>query len=257
MGIIPIFIMSNLYSITEFSAVIGFQSIVFIVKRPEKIPNWSSVIAPFSFMIWIAVFITVIMFGLALHKVLERDFALQDIEVFWPRNFLQPLNFGYAGINLDSIKTFPSRFLIGIWWLSIVILASSYSGTLMSFMTYPVTEKVPKTFEELANSILTGGYSCGIANRAAVWQTIRNSKLKSANIITDHIMQNDNFIELSKGIERVKNERFALILTDYAFKKILSKDLDNFVFSNDKFFTYMMAYAMRNSFPFRHQIYRM
>ncbi|XP_023211691.1 glutamate receptor U1-like [Centruroides sculpturatus] len=244
MGVVPIFLRSDLFSITEFSAWVGYQSIVFIAKKPEKFPNWSSIVAPFSYMIWIAIFITFIVFGLALHKVLERDFSLQDIEVFWPRR-----------INLDCIKRFPSRFMIGIWWLSIVILGSSYSGTLMSFMTYPVTEKIPNTFEQLANSLLRGEYSCGVASRSTLWQTIQNSKLKSAKIISDYIIQNNNFIELSKGIERVQKERFALIYADYVLKKKLRNNLDNFVFSNDNLFTFMEAYVMRKSFPFRHQIY--
>ncbi|XP_023211687.1 glutamate receptor ionotropic, delta-1-like [Centruroides sculpturatus] len=108
MGIISNFINFDLYSIMKFSAVVGYQSGVFIVKKPEKILNWSSVIAPFSYMIWIAMFITVIVFGLVLHKVLERDFALQDIEVFWPRS-----------------KVFWNLFR------SFVYQGSSYSGTLM------------------------------------------------------------------------------------------------------------------------------
>ncbi|XP_023210771.1 uncharacterized protein LOC111613652 isoform X2 [Centruroides sculpturatus] len=153
------------------------------------------------------------------------------------------------------MKRFPSRFMIGIWWLSIVILGSSYSGTLMSFMTYPLTEKVPNTFDQLANSILTGEYSCGVASTAILWQAIENSKLKSAKIISNHIIQNNNFMELNKGIERVEKERFALIFSDYVLKKKLWKNLNNFVFSNDKLFTFMEAYAMRKSFPFRHQIH--
>ncbi|XP_023242535.1 glutamate receptor ionotropic, delta-1-like [Centruroides sculpturatus] len=260
MGIVPIFINYNLYSITEFSAGVGYQSIVFIVKKPEKIPNWSSIVAPFSFMIWIAIFITVIVFGLALHKVLERDFALQDIEVFWPEVKFSGIcfehsNFVYAGINLDGMKRFSPRFMIGIWWLSILILGSSYSGTLMSFMMYSVTKEIPNTFEQLANSILTGEYTCGVASTSILWQTIQNSKLKSAKIITNHIIQNNNFIELNKGIQRVQKERFALIYADYVLKKKLRNDIDNFIFSNDNLFTFMEVYAMRKSFPFRHQIY--
>ncbi|XP_023229228.1 glutamate receptor ionotropic, delta-1-like [Centruroides sculpturatus] len=260
MAIIPNFINFDLYSITEFSAVVGYHSLVFIVKKPEKIPNWSSIVAPFSFMIWIAVFITVIVFGLALHKVLEREFAIEHIDVFWPRskifwNLFR--SFVYQGINLDCIKRFLSRFMIGIWCLSIVILGSSYRGTLMSFMTYPVTEKIPNTFDQLANSILTGEYSCGIASKSVLWQSIQNSKLKSAKIISDHIIKNNNFIELNKAIEKVQKERFALIFTDYLLKNKLRNNLDNFVFSNDNLFTFMEAYAMRKSFPFRPHIYEM
>ncbi|XP_023212313.1 glutamate receptor-like, partial [Centruroides sculpturatus] len=223
MGIIPMFIKFGLYSMVEFSETIGLRSAIFVVKAPQKFSNWSSIVAPFTFTMWISVFVTTIVFGLALHKVLKRDFLLQNIKVFWPRSKVfwnLFCTFVYQGINLGFIRRFSSRFMIGIWWISTVVLVSSYSGTLMSFMTYPVTETVPKTFDELANSVLMGKYSCGIPSKGEIWRRISNSKLKTAKIITDHITENNNFIKLSEGIERVQKERFALIYGEHVIKKI-------------------------------------
>ncbi|XP_023212971.1 glutamate receptor ionotropic, delta-1-like, partial [Centruroides sculpturatus] len=176
MGITPFYVTLDRFFVLEYSTTIDFQHTVFIVKAPEIFTDWKSITAPFSFMLWIHIFLTVIMYGLILHKVLQRDFIAQDMEVYWSRNKIfwnLFCIFLYKGINLDSVKKFSSRFLIGIWCLSILVLVSSYSGTLMSFMTYPVSKQVPKTFEELANSVLRGEYSFGVNSKAALWLSIR------------------------------------------------------------------------------------
>ncbi|XP_067133145.1 ionotropic receptor 93a-like [Centruroides vittatus] len=180
------------------------------------------------------------------------------MEVYWPRSKVfwnLFCTFVYQGINLDSIKRFPSRFLIGIWWFSILVLVSSYSGNLMSFMTYPLTNRIPKTIDELSNSVVTGEYSCGIPSKSTIWTTMLNSKLTSIKIIREHIIQNNNFIELSEAMEKVQKERFAVIYSDYVMKKLIRKeDLNKFVFSEDKFSTFMITYGMRKGFPFSHEI---
>ncbi|XP_067121494.1 ionotropic receptor 21a-like [Centruroides vittatus] len=258
MGIIPIYIRYDMFSILEFSATVGFSSTIFIVKAPEVFSNWSSIIAPFSFMIWVMIFVTIIVFGLALHKVLEQDFALEERNRFWPIskvywNLFR--TFVYQGINLDRINRFPSRFLIGIWLLSIFVLVSSYSGTLMSFMTYPKTGKVPRTFDELANSVSAGEYSCGIASTSIMWQNILHSRLKSAKIISGHIIENNNFVKLTEGINRVQKEKFALIYSyDLIKTNIPKEDSHKFVFSNNKFYTFMEAYAVKKNFHFSNQM---
>ncbi|XP_023213536.1 glutamate receptor ionotropic, delta-2-like, partial [Centruroides sculpturatus] len=258
MGIIPFFISFDLFSSMQFSATVGYHNIVFVVKAPEKLSNWGSIIAPFSLTVWISLFVCLIAFGLALHKVLELDFSLQGTKIFLRRSTVfwnLFCTFVNEGMNLYFIRRFPSRFLIGIWWLSIVVIVSSYSGTLMSFLTYPLTEAVPRTIEELSNSVLTNEYSCGTIGKSTIWRSIHSSKLKSSEIISNHIIQNNNFLGLSEAMGKLQKERFALIYSDYVIKKYIPKeDLNKYVFSNDKFSTFMEAYAMKKGFPFTNQI---
>ncbi|XP_023210113.1 glutamate receptor ionotropic, delta-2-like, partial [Centruroides sculpturatus] len=254
MTIVPLYITLDRYSAVEFSTSIAFQSTVFIVKAPEMISNWKSIVAPFSFMIWIFIIVTVIVFGLVLHKVIERDLTAQDIQVYWPRHKVfwnLFCTFLYKGMNLNSIKKFRSRFLIGIWWLSILVLVSSYSGTLMSFMTYPLHKPVPKTFDELAAFVIKGEYSCGTSGKSALWLSILNSKLKTAEILRDNIIRNDNFLEASRAMERVEQEHFAFIQNSYLVRKLIRKeDLHKYVISSDSFAVFSEAYGMKKNFSY-------
>ncbi|XP_023210772.1 glutamate [NMDA] receptor subunit 1-like [Centruroides sculpturatus] len=172
MAFVGLFLNPTRFAAVEFTSPIVFQPVLFAVKAPEKIPNWISIIKPFGLKMWIAILSTVLLFGLVLHKVVERDFMTDEVGIFWPRSRVfwnLFCTFVYQGINLDNVKRFKSRLLVSIWCLSVVVLISSYSRTLMSFMSYPISESVPKTFDELAIAVENSEYSCGINEKSAIW----------------------------------------------------------------------------------------
>ncbi|XP_023211015.1 glutamate receptor ionotropic, kainate 2-like [Centruroides sculpturatus] len=150
------------------------------------------------------------------------------------------------------MKRFASRFMIGIWWLSILVLISSYSGALMSFMTCPLTESFPKDFRELAVFVRNGEYSCGTYKGYFIWKDIMESKSESINILSENILSNNNSMAIAEGIKKAQNERFAYIM----YKTVLNYYISNverhkYVMSKDSFRTYMCAYTVRKNFPFK------
>ncbi|XP_023229816.1 glutamate [NMDA] receptor subunit 1-like [Centruroides sculpturatus] len=245
------------FAAVEFTSPLAFHPVTFAIKAPEKIPNWISIIKPFGLHMWIAILSTTLIFGLVLHKVIERDFLPDEVKIFWPRsrvfwNLFCTLV--YQGIKLDNVKRFKSRLLVSIWWLSVVVLISSYSGTLMSFMSCPITESVPKTFDELAIAVKNGEYSCGVTEKSAIWSYIMSSNKKRDKIFKDHILRNNHFLSLSIASEKVKKERFALITNVYRTNKLIQKDPHAYIISEDVFITYVQSYAVRKGFPFKKEL---
>ncbi|XP_023244190.1 patched domain-containing protein 3-like [Centruroides sculpturatus] len=118
-------------------------------------------------------------------------------------------------MNLKAVKRFSSRFMIGIWWLSIIVLASCYGGTLMSYMTYPLTEFYPRNFKELAESVQKNKYACGTSAGNIIWTDMLHSKSENTKILKDHISSSNNFIRLPYALDRVQEGRFAYILHHY------------------------------------------
>ncbi|XP_023238044.1 glutamate receptor ionotropic, delta-2-like [Centruroides sculpturatus] len=156
---VPLGVNLERFSAMEFTSVFTYYRVVFLIKAPDKVFDWNSVTKPFTLNVWIAIFSIVLIFGLTLYKVLEKDFVAAKTgkrwtlcTVFW--NLL--CTFLSQGLNLEKVKRFASRLMIGIWWLSILVLVSSYSGALMSFMTCPLTESFPKDFQELAVFVRNG-----------------------------------------------------------------------------------------------------
>ncbi|XP_067131934.1 glutamate receptor ionotropic, delta-1-like [Centruroides vittatus] len=164
MNVAPFFLTYDRFRVIDYSSHLYFIHMKFIIKLPEPKTAWNSLILPFSFQIWIAIAVTLLIFGISLHKIMEKDNDLSGTNSHWPRRKIFWFLFGtltFQGENLNSISRFPSRLLIAIWWMSIFILISSYTGTLMSFMTCPIVEPVPSTFDELAFAVASGEYSCG------------------------------------------------------------------------------------------------
>ncbi|XP_023238041.1 uncharacterized protein LOC111636880 [Centruroides sculpturatus] len=145
--------------------------------------------------------------------------------------------------------------MIGIWWLSILVLISGYSGALMSFMTCPLTESVPRDFQELAVFVRNGEFSCGTYKGFFVWKDIMESKSENIKIISENILSNNNFMSTTEGIKKAQNERFAYIMTKLVLNLYISKvERHKYVMSKDFFRSYMIAFAIRKNFPFKKEL---
>ncbi|XP_023223670.1 glutamate [NMDA] receptor subunit 1-like [Centruroides sculpturatus] len=257
MAFVGLILNPNRFAAVEFTSPLVFQSVVFVIRVPAKIPNWISIIKPFGLDMWIMIFSTVFIFGLVLHKVVERDFMTDEVGIFWPRSRVfwnLFCTFVYQGINLDNVKRFKSRLLVSIWLLSVVVLVHSYSGTLMSFMSYPLTESVPKTFDELAIAVKNGEYSCCMRGNNAIWSYIKNSNNRKEKILKDHIIRHKHFFSSWTAIEKVKKERFAFITTEYFTSKLISKESNAYRISADILVTFVQSYAVRKGFPFKKKL---
>ncbi|XP_023229815.1 probable glutamate receptor [Centruroides sculpturatus] len=257
MSLIALFLTANNFAIMEVTSPLMFQPIVFVIKGPERISNWISIIKPFGLEMWIAIVSTVFIFGLVLHKVVERDFVADEVGIFWPRSRVfwnLFCTFVYQGTNLNNVKRFGSRLLFSIWLLSVVVLMGSYSGTLMSFMSYPLTESVPKSFDELAIAVKNGEYSCGVIGKSVLWTYIENSKSIRDKVFKDHIKRHSNFLSFSAARERVKKERFAVIYSEYGIRKLIDNDPHAYIISSDDLTQFIQPYAVRKGFPFKKEL---
>ncbi|XP_023241373.1 ionotropic receptor 93a-like [Centruroides sculpturatus] len=222
----PVGVTQERFSAMDFTSVFAFYPTVFLIKAPDKVIDWNSVTKPFTLNVWIAIFSIVLIFGLTLYKVLEKDFVAAKTgkrwtlrTVFW--NLVCTL-LG-EGLNLSKVKRFASRFVLGIWLLSILVLLSGYSGALMSFMTCPLTESYPRDIQELADFVRNGEYSCGTYKEFLLWKEMM-----------------------------AQNERFAYIMTKRTLNRYISKiEKHKYVMSKDSFRTYIMAYPIRKNFPFK------
>ncbi|XP_023220052.1 glutamate receptor ionotropic, delta-2-like [Centruroides sculpturatus] len=255
---VPASVNHERFSAMEFTSVLAFYPVVFLIKAPDKVFDWNSVTKPFTLYVWIAIFSIVLLFGLTLYKVLEKDFIAAKTgkrwtlcTVFW--NLV--CTFLSQGLNLEKVKRFASRFMIGIWLLSILVLVSSYSGALMSFMTCPLTEPFPRDFQELAVFVRNGEYSCGTYKGFVIWKDMMESRSKNIEILRKNILSNNNFMAFAQGIKKTQNERFAYIMTKIVLNMYISKaERHKYVMSKDSFCSYNNAFPIRKNFPFKKDI---
>ncbi|XP_023241933.1 glutamate receptor ionotropic, delta-2-like [Centruroides sculpturatus] len=221
---------------------------------PKKRSNWSSLLQPFSIQIWLMIFVTSLIFGFVVHKIIN----LEHVELFslLRRNFFWYLfgTFVYQGGDISYVRRLRSRFLIAIWLISIIVLVCSYTATLTSNMSSPVIESLPTTTEELAIAIQNGEYSCGTVYKSLINKDLMLSPVSSIRIIGEHIQKNKHFFDEDISWKKTTTSHFALISTSKAIKKLYGiHGTNKFRVSKDSLLKYDLAYAFRKDFPHRKQ----
>ncbi|XP_023231146.1 uncharacterized protein LOC111631177 [Centruroides sculpturatus] len=217
---VPTGITYDLFSAIQFSSTLGLSENIFIIRAPNKASDWNSLMKPFALDIWIAVFSTVLIFGLSLHLILKKDLIVEKNRKRWTRcRIFWDLFCTLLGQGLDirNVKTFASRFMIEIWWLSIVVLLYGYSGGLKSFMACPLIESYPKNFYELGTFVRNGEYSCGTMKILNVWKAIETFLSRVNRLFEAGIVQK----LLPKEIEEFNEESVFQALSVEDIKSLL------------------------------------
>lgn len=105
-------------------------------------------------------------------------------------------------------KCDSARLLVGVWWLVVMVLVATYSGSLVAFLTFPNMDAAILTVEQLIahRSRMTWGFPNG---------SFLEDYLKNAEEEKYHILLKKSIIhnetEAPKMIERVKAGKHALI----------------------------------------------
>ncbi|XP_023229593.1 glutamate receptor ionotropic, delta-2-like, partial [Centruroides sculpturatus] len=254
----PLFVTSTRYEQADYSSLIVMTPVNFIVTEKQIVINWMTIVKPFSFQVWIAIGLSILIFGFIFSLIFEYERQLTQSNRILVLSQVIWYMFGtiiFQGVDMNFPRTLPSRLSVGFWLLSALVLASSYSGTLISFLTAPIYEKAPTTFGELTSAIESGKYSCG-AHQEAKRVTFDGFKSGDAKIIKDHIDTNNNWVYSEENaVERVENERYAYIEGSKLLNKVFKNKLKGRVLeSKDSLITFSEAYYIRKGFPFKHAL---
>ncbi|XP_067137474.1 glutamate receptor ionotropic, kainate glr-3-like [Centruroides vittatus] len=250
---VPAFITYERFMVIDYTPHVSFSHMSFLVRTPQEKPNWTSLIKPYSKEMWLAIFLSLVVFTIIFHWIIKTDFKLSESNKIWPKSKVFWLIFGsltLKGAEINSLRKLPSRLIIGIWWLCIIVLVSSYSGTLMSFMMCPFLENVPNDFDELATAVAKGEYSCAIPNNQAMKKIIMESKSRDGRILAENINKTKGYL-VQDAFEKVLNGKFVYIGNEYAYKKLHKYGVDNFILSEDSLVTFTMAYGIRRGFLYK------
>ncbi|XP_067122042.1 glutamate receptor U1-like [Centruroides vittatus] len=260
-GFVPLYVTAERLKYIDFSTPLKFPQIKFLIKAPKERSSFDSIVRPFTFQTWLTIILSTFIFGLILYEVIRLDSDFTENKQNWSIMKVYWFLFGTftcKGENLNSINGFSAKCIIGIWWLSVVVLVSSYSGTLKSSLAYPHFERVPTTFHKLAIAIRRKEYSCGIMHGSAITDYILKSRSGVARILADDIRSNNNFInEHNEILSRIMNSRFAFIDSLPYFENLIkyeNYDQEKFLLSEDSLVTFSEAYGLKKNFSYKAKI---
>ncbi|XP_023230893.1 glutamate receptor ionotropic, delta-2-like [Centruroides sculpturatus] len=253
----PVAVRHSRHEVADFSSIIGIYSINFIIKQIEKTPDWQAIFEPFSLHVWLAVGITFILVALVLPIIINYELNKNGNEHLWTkmRSFWFLFSsFTNQGSDISYINRLVSRSFIGICIISILILTFGYSGTLTSYLTAPVPEPVPRTFEELSIAVKNGKCSCSTHLNQDVTKLVMNSKSEFMKDIKTHMITNNNFFRSSDIKKQVMKARSAFISVKYLLSWMAKYYPGQWYICDDSLTILISALPMRKGFPFKKDV---
>ncbi|XP_023237832.1 glutamate receptor ionotropic, delta-1-like [Centruroides sculpturatus] len=254
----PLLVRKDRSEILSYSTSTTVSEIKFVIRAPPDKNSWNTLTKPFSIQVWFMIFITFVLFGFTLDKVIREECQLSRMTYTWTKNKIFWFMFGSftdQGGNLHYISGSRSRLLMSIWLLAVLTIATSYGGTLISFLTTQIPQYVPRTIHELASEVSNGEYTCGTEFGSAVTKLVLGSQSGDAKILADNVKENNNVNTLGRAFNKVVKEDFALITKDYILSKFVDEHgPENFLISKDSFVTLPTAYLMKKDYQYRENI---
>jgi len=101
-----------------------------------------------------------------------------------------------------------ARLLIGVWWLVVMVLVATYSGSLVAFLTFPNMDAAILTIDDLIahKDRLTWGFP----NGSFLEEYLKNAEEEKYHILLERSIIHNATQEV-EIIERVKAGKHALI----------------------------------------------
>ncbi|KAG7172770.1 Glutamate receptor ionotropic, delta-2-like 17 [Homarus americanus] len=139
------------YQAADFSVPYFSDSYSITLKVPPPFPRWRSVVYPFGVWVWAGVLAALVMLSLIFHLLVRADSS----PIYNNRmDVLSTMVWLSRTLLRQSVPRVPEvmgcRAFLACWWLSALVLSTSYMGKLIAFLTVPTQTRRIDTLEELA-----------------------------------------------------------------------------------------------------------
>lgn len=145
-----------------------------------------------------------------------------------------------------------TRLIVGTWWLGVMVIVATYSGSLVAFLTFPRMDNTVSTIDDLLErkSEFTWGFPNGSFLEDYLENTEDSKYLELLTKAERHISTSDINI-----ISRVQNGNHVLIDWKSSFKYLIRKDIlesgrCHFSLSTEDFITEPIAMMISKDSPY-------
>lgn len=222
----------------DFSYPYRFQDLTFVTKEPGFVPKDAAYAYPFNLDLWVSLIVVfstmVIIFSLVERTNLLH--SMQQIFSILVRQFVKLKK------NKLKNKIIQLTWIWGAWFLT-----SAYIAVLLSHITIPSMEKGVETIDELATEISAEKYKAMTVKGTMFLEMIEESKRKSAQIVSEHIIKYNHLIDPNRSLllDMLHKEKIAFISVSDNLRFFAQNDL---FMSKGSFRIHMSAIAMSKSF---------
>ncbi|XP_051164696.1 ionotropic receptor 93a [Leptopilina boulardi] len=214
--------------IINYTVPISMQTYTLLAPKPKILSRALLFIAPFTNETWACLSSTIIVIGLILylmHKFNPKP-TINAQEVVGLNTPYQCVWYVYGALLQQGGMHLPqedsTRLIVGTWWLGVMVIVATYSGSLVAFLTFPRMDNTVSTIDDLLErkSEFTWGFPNGSFLEDYLENTEDSKYLELLTKAERHISTSDINI-----ISRVQNGNHVLIDWKSSFKYLIRKDI--------------------------------
>ncbi|XP_053999997.1 ionotropic receptor 93a [Hylaeus anthracinus] len=241
-------------SAINFTVPIFLQTYSFLTSRPEQLSRALLFASPFTKETWACLAVAIIIMGPILymiHKYSPYSTKTSGLNSSW-----QCVWYVYGALLQQGGMYLPqsdsARLLIGVWWLIVMVLVATYSGSLVAFLTFPRMDASILTVEDLIER--KDRLTWSFPNGSFLEVYLRNADEPKYHILLSHA-QKHNDTEEEELIERVKEGKHVLIDWRSSLRFLMRKHLlltggCHFSMSTDEFLDEPIAMIIPQGSPY-------
>ncbi|XP_039311074.1 ionotropic receptor 93a-like [Solenopsis invicta] len=238
----------------NFTLPIFMQTYSFMTAKPGQLSRALLFTAPFAKETWACLASSIIIMGPILYLI--RKYSPDNTETSGLNSCWQCMWYVYGALLQQGGMYLPhsdsARLLIAVWWLIVMVVVATYSGSLVAFLTFPNMDAAILTVDDLIAH--KNRITWGFPNGSFLEEYLKNSEEEKYHILLERsIIHNET--TASKVIEKVKAGKHALIdwrstLRFSMRSDMLSTDGCAFSLSSEEFMDEPIAMIIAQDSPY-------
>ncbi|XP_018392556.1 PREDICTED: uncharacterized protein LOC108771698 [Cyphomyrmex costatus] len=226
----------------------------FLTAKPGQLSRALLFTEPFTKETWACLAASIMIMGPILyliHKYSPSSTKTSGLNSSW-----QCVWYVYGALLQQGGMYLPhsdsARLLVGVWWLVVMVLVATYSGSLVAFLTFPNTDTAMLTIDDLIahKSKLTWGFP----NGSFLEEYLKNSDEEKYHILLKRAVIH-NATQQVEMIEQIKAGKHVLIDWRSTLRFLMRSDLllnkgCAFSLSTDQFMDEPIAMIIAKDSPY-------
>jgi len=247
----------------NFSMSLDVQPYTFMYRRPKETSRALLFLDPFTGLVWLCIGLMTIIIGPVLW-IINRASRLYEyyelVNEFGLFKLESCMFYCYGALMQQGGPVLPdpdsSRMVVGFWWLFVTVLMTTYTGSLVAFLTIPSIELPINTLADLMKMRDSDGIRWGLLDGSVIQSYLQNSDVEKFQILNEQavlhtepdIAPTGEVYEMIKEDDHVyidwKSHLEVLSAKQYA----VSRECD-YAFGKEEFFNEQVAMAFPKDSP--------
>ncbi|KAL6263497.1 hypothetical protein P5V15_006288 [Pogonomyrmex californicus] len=238
----------------NFTLPIFMQTYSFLTAKPSQLSRALLFTAPFAKETWACLAASIIIMGPILyliHKYSPSNTRKSGLNSSW-----QCIWYVYGALLQQGGMYLPhsdsARLMVAVWWLVVMVLVATYSGSLVAFLTFPNMDITILTVEDLITH--KDRLTWGFPNGSFLEEYLKNAEEEKYHTLLEKAIIH-NATQEAEVIKKVKAGKHALIdwrstLRFLMRNDMLTTDECAFALSTDEFMDEPIAMIISENSPY-------